>query len=137
MTPASPNWTPPVVTCSALTNDGLPELWEQIVAHREKLTATGERAQRRQRQQIGWMWSLIGDRLLDEFRASEGFARRLARRRRRFWLGICRRRLRLTGCWRLSWVVKGTLLGLERRPVRVEVATRLNFPSETVNVARF
>nr|HPQ85802.1 methylmalonyl Co-A mutase-associated GTPase MeaB [Actinomycetota bacterium] len=72
MTPASPNWTPPVVTCSALTNDGLPELWEQIVAHREKLTATGERAQRRQRQQIGWMWSLIGDRLLDEFRASGG-----------------------------------------------------------------
>ncbi|HRY11898.1 MAG TPA: hypothetical protein P5544_18190, partial [Candidatus Nanopelagicales bacterium] len=39
-------------------------------AHREKLTATGERAQRRQRQQIGWMWSLIGDRLLDEFRGS-------------------------------------------------------------------
>ena len=72
MTPASPNWTPPVLTCSALTNDGLPELWEQIVAHREKLTATGERAQRRQRQQIGWMWSLIGDRLLDEFRASGG-----------------------------------------------------------------
>ncbi|MBK9436336.1 MAG: methylmalonyl Co-A mutase-associated GTPase MeaB [Micrococcales bacterium] len=72
MTPASPNWTPPVLTCSALTNDGLPKIWEQIVAHREKLTATGERAQRRQRQQIGWMWSLIGDRLLDEFRASGG-----------------------------------------------------------------
>ena len=70
MTPASPNWTPPVLTCSALTNDGLPKIWEQIAAHREKLTATGERAQRRQRQQIGWMWSLIGDRLLDEFRGS-------------------------------------------------------------------
>ncbi len=29
MTPASPNWTPPVMTCSALTNDGLPEIWAE------------------------------------------------------------------------------------------------------------
>lgn len=74
MTPASPNWTPPVLTCSALTGDGLPEIWEQITAHRDRLGATGERQQRRQRQQIGWMWSLIGDRLLDEFRESEKVA---------------------------------------------------------------
>lgn len=68
MTPASPNWTPPVLTCSALTDEGLPKIWEQIVAQRETLAATGERQARRQRQQIGWMWSLIGDRLLEEFR---------------------------------------------------------------------
>lgn len=78
MTPASPNWRPPVLTCSALTNDGLAKIWEQIVEHRDKLTATGERAERRQRQQIGWMWSLIGDRLLDEFRDSPKVAARLA-----------------------------------------------------------
>lgn len=72
MTPASPNWTPPVLTCSAMTNDGLPKIWEQIEAHRDTLAATGERQERRQRQQIGWMWSLIGDRLLDEFRATMG-----------------------------------------------------------------
>ena len=77
MTPASPNWTPPVLTCSALTNDGLPEIWAQIEAHRERLAATGERAARRQRQQIGWMWSLIGDRLLDQFRDSPKVAARL------------------------------------------------------------
>jgi LAO/AO transport system kinase len=70
MTPASPHWTPPVLTCSAVTNDGLPEIWAQIVTHRENLSATGERRERRQRQQIGWMWALIGDRLLDEFRDS-------------------------------------------------------------------
>lgn len=78
MTPASPNWRPPVLTCSALTNDGLSRIWEQIVAHRDKLTASGERQERRQRQQIGWMWSLIGDRLLDEFRDSPKVAARLA-----------------------------------------------------------
>ncbi|MEI2785366.1 MAG: methylmalonyl Co-A mutase-associated GTPase MeaB [Candidatus Nanopelagicales bacterium] len=74
MTPASPNWTPPVMTCSALTNEGLPQIWDTIVEHRERLTATGERATRRQRQQIGWMWSLIGDGLLDEFRESATMA---------------------------------------------------------------
>ncbi len=74
MTPASPNWTPPVMTCSALTNEGLPKIWDTIVEHRERLTATGERAARRQRQQIGWMWSLIGDGLLDEFRESATMA---------------------------------------------------------------
>ncbi|MBK6764208.1 MAG: methylmalonyl Co-A mutase-associated GTPase MeaB [Micrococcales bacterium] len=78
MTPASPNWTPPVLTCSALTNDGLPEIWAQIEAHRERLASTGERDARRQRQQIGWMWSLIGDRLLDQFRDSPKVAARLA-----------------------------------------------------------
>jgi len=77
MTPASPNWSPPVLTCSALTNDGLPKIWSQIVAHRDRLAATGERQERRQRQQIGWMWSLIGDRLLDEFRDSPKVAARL------------------------------------------------------------
>jgi LAO/AO transport system kinase len=77
MTPASPNWTPPVMTCSALTKDGLAEIWAQIVTHRDTLAATGERQARRQRQQIGWMWSLIGDRLLDEFRDSPKTAARL------------------------------------------------------------
>ena len=70
MTPASPNWTPPVLTCSALTNEGVPEIWEQIGAHRDRLSATGERQARRRQQQIGWMWALIGDRLLDQFRES-------------------------------------------------------------------
>mgnify|MGYP003584943708 FL=1 len=70
MTPASKNWTVPVMTCSALTNEGLPKIWDTIVDHRERLAISGERAARRQRQQIGWMWSLIGDRLLDEFRES-------------------------------------------------------------------
>ena len=70
MTPASANWTPPVLTCSALTDEGLPEIWDKIVEYRDAMTASGERQERRQRQQIGWMWSLIGDRLIDDFRAT-------------------------------------------------------------------
>ncbi len=37
MTPASPNWTPPVMTCSALTNEGLPQIWDTIVEHRHRI----------------------------------------------------------------------------------------------------
>ena len=68
MAPASPNWTPPVLTCSAVENTGLAEIAEQIRIHRERMTATGERAERRQRQQLGWMWAMVRDRLLDGFR---------------------------------------------------------------------
>jgi LAO/AO transport system kinase len=78
ITPASPNWTPPVLTCSAVDNTGLDEIWQQIAAHRDALAATGERAERRRQQQIGWMWSLIGDRLLEEFGGSAAVCDRLA-----------------------------------------------------------
>jgi LAO/AO transport system kinase len=66
--PASPTWTPPVLTCSGLTDEGLAELWAQIEVHREKLTATGELEERRRGQQVRWMWSMLDDRLRDDLR---------------------------------------------------------------------
>ena len=62
LTPRSPNWTPPVITYSALTGDGIADLWTQAIAHRDKLTATGELETRRRAQQVKWMWTM-----LDEF----------------------------------------------------------------------
>ena len=53
LTPRSPNWTPPVMTYSGLTGDGVADLWAQVIAHRDKLTATGEvEARRRAQQQV-------------------------------------------------------------------------------------
>jgi LAO/AO transport system kinase len=69
MSPSSPTWTPPVVTCSGLTGDGLDELWHQIEVHRDKLSATGELEARRRGQQVRWMWSMLDDRLRDDLRA--------------------------------------------------------------------
>ena len=68
MSPASPTWSPPVVTCSGLTGDGLAELWQQIDLHRQKLSATGELDARRRDQQVRWMWSMLDDRLRDDLR---------------------------------------------------------------------
>jgi LAO/AO transport system kinase len=62
LTPRSPNWTPPVMTYSGLTGDGIADLWAQVIAHRDKLTATGEIDARRREQQVKWMWTM-----LDEF----------------------------------------------------------------------
>ena len=74
MAPASPTWTPPVVTCSGLTNMGLDHIWEQILVHRTKMSATGELEARRRTQQVHWMWAMVKDRLLERFREDPGVA---------------------------------------------------------------
>src|SRR5437764_2554286 len=50
LNPRSPTWAPPVVTYSALTGDGIAPLWEQVLAHRRQLSASGEFATRRRGQ---------------------------------------------------------------------------------------
>ncbi len=64
----SPNWTVPVLTCSGLANEGLDTLWEKILAHRDALAASGELSEKRRRQQLRWMWSMVEDRLMDGLR---------------------------------------------------------------------
>ncbi len=43
-------------------------MWEQIVAHKEKMTASGELAARRREQQVKWMWSMLEERLTARLR---------------------------------------------------------------------
>src|SRR6187455_104631 len=63
LNPRSSNWTPPVITYSALTGTGIAELWEQVVAHRERMDKTGEHAVLRREQQVKWMWSMLNERV--------------------------------------------------------------------------
>ncbi|WP_460364335.1 methylmalonyl Co-A mutase-associated GTPase MeaB [Actinocorallia lasiicapitis] len=58
----------PVLTCSALENSGLEEIWDQLTAHQDELRASGELAARRRAQQIRWTWSMVEDRLLTALR---------------------------------------------------------------------
>jgi len=60
-------WAVPVLTCSALTRDGLKDIWATIHDHRQKLSATGELAEKRRSQAIDWMWSLVEEGLKDRF----------------------------------------------------------------------
>jgi LAO/AO transport system kinase len=68
MVPASASWIPPVLTCSAVEDVGLDEIWAQITAHREQFSASGELDAKRHAQQIRWMWSMVEDRVLGSVR---------------------------------------------------------------------
>jgi LAO/AO transport system kinase len=60
-------WSVPVLTCSALTMDGLEDVWKTILDYRQKLTEAGELAEKRRLQAIDWMWSLVENGLKDRF----------------------------------------------------------------------
>ena len=64
LTPASPNWSPPVVTCAGLTGEGLADLWQKIEEHRRILGESGELAAKRHAQLVRWMWALLEDRVM-------------------------------------------------------------------------
>ncbi|WP_201830512.1 methylmalonyl Co-A mutase-associated GTPase MeaB [Microvirga zambiensis] len=63
LTPATAAWTPPVLTVSGLTGQGLDELWTKVLDHRKRLEATGELAAKRRAQDAKWMWALVHERL--------------------------------------------------------------------------
>ena len=63
LSPRSANWSPPVVTYSAKTGDGIAELWSKVTEHRKLLTASGEIAARRREQQVKWMWAMFEEHL--------------------------------------------------------------------------
>ena len=77
LTPRSANWTPPVLTYSALTEKGIEELWEQVLLHRERMTQSGERAAIRRQQQVKWMWSMLEDRVLSRLKSDASLRARL------------------------------------------------------------
>jgi len=57
-------WRPPVLTCSGLANTGLDALWAKIREHRQIMAGSGELEANRARQRVGWLWTIIEDRLL-------------------------------------------------------------------------
>jgi len=69
LAPHSANWSPPVLTFSALTGDGIALLWAQVLSHKEKMTASGELAARRREQQVKWMWTMLEERLTARLRS--------------------------------------------------------------------
>jgi len=62
-------WAPPVVTCSALNDVGVDELWQRVLAHREHLGAEGL-TRKRAAQQLDFTWALVRDELEQRLRRS-------------------------------------------------------------------
>jgi LAO/AO transport system kinase len=72
--PPGASWEPPVLTCSAIERTGLAELWSEIERHRALMTETGERDERRRKQKLTWMRTMLQERLLAHFDANPTFA---------------------------------------------------------------
>jgi LAO/AO transport system kinase len=77
LVPRSATWAPPVITYSALVGNGIDELWAQVLAHREKMTGSGELTARRREQQVKWMWTMLEDRLTSRLRSDASVRTRL------------------------------------------------------------
>jgi len=75
--PASPNWQVPVLTCSALTGDGIAKVWRKIEDYSEKMNASGQFATRRANQAKAWMWSEIEESLIAALRIHPEVAKRV------------------------------------------------------------
>ncbi|MFH2092078.1 MAG: methylmalonyl Co-A mutase-associated GTPase MeaB [Pseudomonadota bacterium] len=69
--PESPNWSTPVMTCSSVEVDGTCAVWETVMDHHRKTSASGEFAKRRKNQSIEWMWALVEEGLKKKFYEKE------------------------------------------------------------------
>jgi GTPase len=81
------DWRPPVLACSALEGTGLDELWRRVEEHRKLLTASGEREERRRRQRLEWMRSLVEEEILGAFHRRPEVVRRLPELERQVMAG--------------------------------------------------
>ena len=70
-------WTPQVLTCSALHGQGIAEIWQMVLEHREQLERNGHLERRRTRQALQWMNELISLGLEEAFHRDRTVAARL------------------------------------------------------------
>jgi LAO/AO transport system kinase len=71
------SWVPRVLVCSALTGEGIENVWSMVLDHRRQLEASGAIEARRTRQRLNWMHELVTLGLEQAFRAHPAVARRL------------------------------------------------------------
>ena len=76
--PTGNGWSPPVLTCSAITGAGIDALWATIHKQQQLTTANGYHASRRQEQQLTWFQSLLRQRLESRFYNQPGIRNRLS-----------------------------------------------------------
>ena len=67
LSPACLSWSPPVVTCSSITTDGLDNILKIILDHREKMTAGGELQKKRKEQDREWLKFMVREGVQEWF----------------------------------------------------------------------
>ncbi len=65
--PASAHWNPQVLTCSALNNQGVDEVWQTAREFEKEMRKSGELEKKRAHQAISWMWKEIKETMISRF----------------------------------------------------------------------
>ena len=63
------HWHPPVMTCSALKNQGIEDVWDKVTEFSLALSAKGQLAKLRAQQSKAWMWSETAESLIADLKA--------------------------------------------------------------------
>ncbi len=64
--PADAPWLPPVLTCSALENEGIDEAWQKVESYRDTMTEAGLFGEHRREQRLNWLWSMVNTRVRED-----------------------------------------------------------------------
>ena len=65
--PKESDWVPVVLTCSALNNEGIGDIWDAMVRYREQTMTSGYFLRKRREQSRYWMHEAIHQHLQDNF----------------------------------------------------------------------
>ncbi|HJV79684.1 methylmalonyl Co-A mutase-associated GTPase MeaB [Noviherbaspirillum sp.] len=63
----SSHWAAPVLAVSAASGEGIDAFWDAVLQHRKRLAASGQLTEKRRKQAVDWMWTLIDMRLQKRF----------------------------------------------------------------------
>lgn len=72
-------WKPKVLTCSALNNEGIDEVWKVICEYADVMRTSGDWEKKRRQQARAWMWKEIRESLLARFKSHPDTAERIRR----------------------------------------------------------
>lgn len=69
--PKADEWVPKVLSCSAIKNEGITEVWELIETHHKKSKTSGSFTSKRKQQNKQWLLQTVDDNLKRDFYESE------------------------------------------------------------------
>ncbi len=69
--PKQSGWQPKASTCSSVTKEGIPEIWDMVLSYLEMTTSNGFFKERRNEQNVFWMEETIRNGLQERFNLNE------------------------------------------------------------------
>ncbi|MDR1788932.1 MAG: methylmalonyl Co-A mutase-associated GTPase MeaB [Opitutaceae bacterium] len=78
LAPSTPGWTSRALACSALTGEGVPQLWETVNEFASLMRRTGALVERRRLQNLAWARAMLAGEINRRFYEQPAVAARLA-----------------------------------------------------------